>query len=425
MENNFYRMMFNVSRYFLWRTPMLKRRLGVHAVVPRIAVQNDPFHYRLVSISPTSVRVSWAEKLTSTFHNIWLRDHCQCEQCLHPQTKQRLINTFQIPSDIKSTAIEQSKDGLTIQWNHQEHRSFYEWSWLFRHSYYPRLQRTFPLVKQLWNCDIQQALPAVEYNTVMKSDDGVADWTAKIEKYGFCFVNGVPVNPESTEKLLCRIAFIRTTHYGKFWDFTSNLAKADLAYTTMKLDAHTDTTYFTDPVGLQLLHLLEFDGVGGESLLVDGFRAARILREEDPTAYRILSHIGIPSHSAGNNDIFIQPSTTNPILTHNLNTGQLEQIRWNNSDRSTMDQWNNADDVPLFYDAIRKWNEILSRKDSELWTQLRPGRALIFDNWRVLHGRSAFSGHRRLCGGYINRDDYVSRLRLTNLGRDGILKTIF
>jgi trimethyllysine dioxygenase len=259
----------------------------------------------------------------------------------------------------------------------------------------------------------------------LKSDDGVADWTAKIEKYGFCFVNGVPVNPESTEKLLCRIAFIRTTHYGKFWDFTSNLAKADLAYTTMKLDAHTDTTYFTDPVGLQLLHLLEFDGVGGESLLVDGFRAARILREEDPTAYRILSHIGIPSHSAGNNDIFIQPSTTNPILTHNLNTGQLGQIRWNNSDRSTMDQWNNADDVPLFYDAIRKWNEILSRKDGELWTQLRPGRALIFDNWRVLHGRSAFSGHRRLCGGYINRDDYVSRLRLTNLGRDGILKTIF
>ena len=404
---------------------MLKRGLGVNATFPKIVVDHDPIHYRQVFISPTSIQVSWTEKLTSAFHNIWLRDHCHCEQCLHPLTKQRLINTFEIPSDIKPTVIEPSKEGLTIHWNHQTHTSFYEWSWLHRHSYNPRLQKTFLPSKQLWNSDIQRVLPVVEYNAVMKSDDGVAEWTAKIEKYGFCFVNGVPVNPKSTENLLCRIAFIRRTHYGDFWDFTSNLAKADLAYTSMKLDAHTDTTYFTDPVGLQLLHLLEFDGIGGESLLVDGFRAAEILREEDPTAYRILSHIRIASHCAGNKEIFIQPSVMNPILTHNPDTEQLEQIRWNNGDRSIMDQWNNPDDVPLFYDAIRKWNEILTRKDSELWTQLQPGCALIFDNWRVLHGRSAFRGHRRLCGGYINRDDYVSRLQLTNLGREQTLKTIF
>lgn len=31
---------------------------------------------------------------------------------------------------------------------------------------------------------------------------------------------------------------------GKFWDFTSDLAKGDTAYTTMALQAHTDTTYF-------------------------------------------------------------------------------------------------------------------------------------------------------------------------------------
>lgn len=31
---------------------------------------------------------------------------------------------------------------------------------------------------------------------------------------------------------------------GKFWDFTSNLAKGDTAYTTLALAAHTDNTYF-------------------------------------------------------------------------------------------------------------------------------------------------------------------------------------
>ena len=42
---------------------------------------------------------------------------------------------------------------------------------------------------------------------------------------------------------------------------------------------------------------------------------------------------------------------------------------------------------------------------------LRPGQAMLFDNWRVLHGRSAYSGVRRMCGGYLNREDVESRLR--------------
>jgi trimethyllysine dioxygenase len=44
---------------------------------------------------------------------------------------------------------------------------------------------------------------------------------------------------------------------------------------------------------------------------------------------------------------------------------------------------------------------------------LAPGEALLFDNWRVLHGRAAYTGHRRLCGGYVNREDVESRLRLS------------
>jgi trimethyllysine dioxygenase len=43
-----------------------------------------------------------------------------------------------------------------------------------------------------------------------------------------------------------------------------------------------------------------------------------------------------------------------------------------------------------------------------------PGEAMLFDNWRVLHGRTAYTGHRHLCGGYVNREDYESRLRLAN-----------
>lgn len=74
---------------------------------------------------------------------------------------------------------------------------------------------------------------------------------------------------------------------------------------------------------------------------------------------------------------------------------------------------------------------------NQYWFQLTPGKLLstsacplksqifsdngtVFDNWRVLHGRAAFTGKRRMCGGYINRDDFVSRYRQTNMTPEDI-----
>lgn len=37
---------------------------------------------------------------------------------------------------------------------------------------------------------------------------------------------------------------------GKFWDFTSDLAKGDTAYTTLALGAHTDNTYYVAPYSI-------------------------------------------------------------------------------------------------------------------------------------------------------------------------------
>lgn len=48
-------------------------------------------------------------------------------------------------------------------------------------------------------------------------------------------------------------------------------------------------------------------------------------------------------------------------------------------------------------------------KDVEYWVQLVPGTAVVVDNHRVLHGRSAFTGKRRMCGAYIGMDDYLSK----------------
>ncbi|KAK9476009.1 hypothetical protein V1514DRAFT_338211 [Lipomyces japonicus] len=403
-----------------------RRTFGAQASVT-VRPEISPHHQ--LSFDSKKIYVPWTEGVTSSFHNVWLRDSCQCEHCLHPITKQRLLDTFAIPENVRPASVEPVEQGLKIIWFNDDHESFYPWDWLHLHSYQPVIERRLPFIKTFWERkDIEGKPPVVKYADVMAEGDyGVAEWTSKIQDYGVCFVEGVPATPQDTENLINRISFARNTHYGGFWDFTSDLAKNDTAYTDLALGLHTDGTYFTDPPGLQLLHCLHHEGSGGESILADGFKAARILREESPNAYKVLSRIRIPSHSAGNENVCITPAlSSRPILNHDEVTGELTQVRWNNDDRSTMDKWSGDPDVDVleFYDAIRKWHAIITRPEIEYRFKLKPGMPMIFDNWRVMHGRAAFTGERRLCGAYVNMDDFISRLRLTNFGRDAVLKSL-
>lgn len=319
-------------------------------------------------------------------------------------------------------------------WNGDAHRSVYDLDWLKLHSYNPilvphgeKIKNQSKLDLELWDVSkIQKEMPSIEFDDVMKSNEGVAEWCLKIWKYGFCLVENVPVDPSVTEKLIERISFIRPTHYGGFWDFTADLKVNDTAYTDIPIPLHTDGTYFTDPPGLQLFHLLKFTGTGGVTTLADSFYCAKLLKEQDPESYEVLSRIPIPAHAAGEEDVCIRPSLPRPILNHDY-LGNLIQARWNTSDRSTLDiKFDDPDrDVPLFYKAIKKWNLLLESEENELYHVLKPGQCLIFDNWRVFHSRrTKFTGERRMCGAYINRDDFVSRVNLLNLDRLDILNSL-
>ncbi|RXW21271.1 hypothetical protein EST38_g4580 [Candolleomyces aberdarensis] len=288
----------------------------------------------IVSSDAKQVAVGWDTRTWSRFHNIWLRDHCRCSRCFHSITKQRLLNTFQIPADIAPLKVSAKPEGLEVVWNTTDsHTSLYPWSWLEVNSYDPPLTRDANKTeKVLWGSKIQQAPPTVAYEEVMAGDAGLYKWLSNIDRFGFSFVSGVPPTPEATEELSERIGFIRETQYGRFWDFTSDLAKGDTAYTTIALGAHTDNTYF-------LFHLLEHTGgTGGATLLVDGFYAASILKELNPEAYRLLSEVPIPAHAAGEPTSFYRPTPASgyPVLGHDNLTRDLTQVRWNNDDRSVM-----------------------------------------------------------------------------------------
>lgn len=116
--------------------------------------------------------------------------------------------------------------------------------------------------------------------------------------------------------------------------------------------------------------------------------------------------------------------------------------------------------------AAQRWESGLNLNLEPLWVCVSPiyicpifliTRAaltldIVFDNWRMLHGRSEFTGKRRMCGGYsmcshsipfppflwflytsfgtanwldtVNNDDFVSRYRLLKFGRERALNYI-
>ena len=71
--------------------------------------------------------------------------------------------------------------------------------------------------------------------------------------------------------------------------------------------------------------------------------------------------------------------------------------------------------IPEVYSAIAELGRQIQKPQSELWIKLRPGTVLFVDNWRVLHGRAAFTGNRRVNGCYLPRDDWVGKARILGL----------
>jgi trimethyllysine dioxygenase len=139
--------------------------------------------------------------------------------------------------------------------------------------------------------------------------------------------------------------------------------------------------------------------------LVDGFRIADELRAADPEAYETLSSVEVTGHYIGDGAHLM---ARRPVFRHDK--GRLVQVTFNNYDRAPF----RLPDAEMreFYRALKAFEALANDARLQWRHPLRPGEVLLFDNWRVLHGRAAYHGERRLCGAYLNREDFESRLRI-------------
>jgi trimethyllysine dioxygenase len=363
---------------------------------------------RTATIRGRDVELSWSDgRPPAMLSLMWLRDNAPGPESQHPDTRQRLVDTFRISADIQARAIAVEEQGrvLKVEWAESEHVSRFDAGFLSGLRFNPDV---LPVEMRTWNRDeIAGRVPSVAHTAFMSEEATVKEFLEQVARLGFCFVEGVPGTPEATQAVAARITYTRETIFGGYWDFTANLEHKDTAYTSMAIGPHTDGTYSFDAPGYQMFHCLAAECSGGENVLIDGFRIAELMRRDSPEDYRLLTEVAIPGQYIDEGR-GIHLMARRPLFRLD-DSGQLVQLSYNNYDRAPFAL--PAARQRAFYRALASFNALCQDATLQHRRRLLPGSVLLFDNWRVLHARDAYSGYRRLAGVYLNKEDVESRLR--------------
>ncbi|XP_030554004.1 trimethyllysine dioxygenase, mitochondrial [Drosophila novamexicana] len=343
----------------------------------------------------------------------WLRDHCRCGECLNTETNQRRYDLVDLPVDVHVMKHNwQTPEQLVVEWS-DGHCSTYDWAFIYDSQLEQLIsRRTKSTALTPWNRSVvlqnerhlRFTLPAL-----VASDEQVKQLIAALVRYGIVFIDDVAATPTMTELALRRCFPLMKTFFGEMWTFSDKRDHADTAYTQLYLGSHTDNTYFCDAAGLQALHCIEHsaDGTGGENFFVDGLHVVHELCRRFPDAYELLCRVPVPAEYIEQDEHHCH---TAPIIRIDPLTGALLQLRLNVYDRAVFNTLPQSE-MANFYASLRQLLQLVRDEEQQWQLKLVPGSIVIFDNWRVLHGRHAYTGRRTMSGAYVQRTDFQSKAR--------------
>lgn len=72
-------------------------------------------------------------------------------------------------------------------------------------------------------------------------------------------------------------------------------------------------------------------------------------------------------------------------------------------------------EVKRFYQSYQAFAREALSPTNEWHFKLNPGTVCIFDNWRLLHGRTEYTGKRHVVGSYVARTEFLSVARTLSL----------
>jgi gamma-butyrobetaine dioxygenase len=353
--------------------------------------------------------IRWADGLESRYPHLWLRDNDP--SAFDDETQERIFDLLSVPGNISPDDVRLHDQGETIEltWPDRDEVSRFDAAWLRQYLPGGAWGQFGQIEQRPWGAELQAALPIYQAADLAADVTAMLHFLRGLQGVGFAIVSGLGKGENTGIDFARSLGPIRNSNFGASFDVKSKPAAINLAYTSHELPLHTDLPNQEIPPGFQFLHCLVNEAQGGDSLFCDGFKIAADLRIQDPEAFRILSDTPIPFRfHDGEVDII----SHRPVFVVN-DAGALDIVSFSPQLAATFDMA--GDVLARYYPAYRTMMAMTRSADYVIRTRPRAGDMVIFDNRRILHGRTRFepqSGARHLRGCYVDHHDLASKIRV-------------
>ncbi|KAH8890510.1 Clavaminate synthase-like protein [Thozetella sp. PMI_491] len=413
------------------RTPTPAQPVGHDWKLKHVSIESKAINEK------GSLRIELDGKQKQRILNVpafWLRDHCLCPLCRDPDSGQRSFSSTVVPDNPACESAEVSEDGsLRVVWGpgapHGASSHVSTWSAAEVSRWRAGLsssaaRRDFRDIKPVeWTQkEFAELQPRCRVSFQDWTEGGPAFWQAMhaFQQTGLLFVTGAPHSETAVEDIAAQMGPIQETFYGRTFDVVSKPNAENIAYTSQFLGLHADLMYLPNSPRIQFLHCLANSCDGGESIFADAFRAAEVLRREEPDLFEALleAQPTFEYHKDGN-------SYWRQLATIVVDGKQrLERVNWSPPFQGSFQ-------LPIAgsmdEEALLEWKEAARELEAEISApenmfeyKMKPGECVVFDNLRVMHGRNQFNtatGERWLKGCYVSDFDYREKLHHLNAQR--------
>jgi len=353
--------------------------------------------------------IRWADGAELRAFALWLWENRMADAGIDERTREGKLDPAHLPvaSVLRSAEV---RDGdLSVEWSNAP-VSVHDSGWL-RHlaDGDHRVCAGIPAPER-WTLATLSDPPTRPGMPVLDGDEpALAEMLSLTCRFGIVRLEGLPVDETVVGRVGGRIGALRDTNFGTTWPVSVDAAPTSTANTPLPLPPHTDLPTRETPPGHQILHCQVNTCRGGLSTMADGYAVAGHLRRHEPEHFEALSTLRwtffnrSPDHDHRWSGPIIDAGAPGAPLT----------LRAFHPVRAFPDMA--ADDMPRAYAALRRFSELAGTEPFQLRFAFRPGDLILFDNRRILHGRTTIDapgGRRVLHGTYVDHDEVRSRLRV-------------
>jgi gamma-butyrobetaine dioxygenase len=358
-----------------------------------------------VSATPDALAVEWADGTHREFAGIWLRDNAPEHR--DPHSGQRLVDIADLPATPRIRSAAAHNGAVHVEWDGESHASRFDVEWLSAQADSVQIRRP-ELAVRPWLEGSALRASDFAWAEFARARDGRAlrlEWLTRLLQEGVAFLSNSPAGEAGILEAMKLIGQVAETNYGLVFDVRSVAQPENLAYSDLGLGLHTDNPYREPVPGFQALHALIVSPDGGESLFADGFALAEHVRDTRPDDFALLSQTAVPFHyRSANAELYAE----RPLIQMSC-AGRITAVHYNSRSIAPLDP--SSPGTAGYYSAYRRFAALLREPRYQLKFKLAAGEIVVFDNQRILHGRTAFSAARHprhLRGCYLTRDSVYS-----------------